>query len=115
MRECTCNACGMEFTVERLDTDKDIMKDGHKVEVMFFTCPKCDEKFIVSVRDEESARLRDNLWSAQQVYQQSFDPKDESKQRIARNEVNYSKRALIVYMNRLKKKYLKELKKRGKQ
>lgn len=114
MRECVCNECGMEFTIERLDIDKDTMKDGHEVEVISFTCPKCDEKFIVTVRDEESARLQGKLQSVQEKYRKSGDTKDENKMRQLRNEVKYSKRSLAVYMDKLKKKYLKELRKRGK-
>lgn len=114
MRECVCNECGMEFTVDRLDTDKEVMKDGHDVEVISFTCPKCDERFIVAVRDEESARLRDKLQAAQEEYRKSYDIKDDNKVRRLRNEVSYSKRALTTYMSKLKKKYLKELRKRGK-
>lgn len=114
MRECVCNECGMEFTVDRLYTDKEVMKDGHDVEVISFTCPKCDERFIVAVRDEESARLRDKLQAAQKEYRKSYDIKDDNKVRRLRNEVSYSKRALTIYMSKLKKKYLKELRKRGK-
>ncbi len=114
MRECVCNECGMEFTVDRLDTDKEVMKDGHDVEVISFTCPKCDERFIVAVRDEESARLRDKLQAAQEEYRKSYDVKDDNKVRRLRNEVSYSKRALTTYMSKLKKRYLKELRKRGK-
>ena len=114
MRECVCDECGMEFTIERLDIDKDTMKDGHEVEVISFTCPKCDEKFIAAVRDEESARLQGKLQSAQEKYRKSGDTKDENKMRQLRNEVKYSKRSLAVYMDKLKKKYLKELRKRGK-
>lgn len=114
MRECVCDECGMEFTIERLDIDKDTMKDGHEVEVISFTCPKCDEKFIVAVRDEESARLQDRLQSAQEKYRKSGDIKAEDKVRQLRNEMKYSKRSLATYMSKLKKKYLKELRKRGK-
>ena len=114
MRECVCNECGMEFTIERLDVDKHIMKDGNEVEVISFTCPKCDEKFVVAVRDEESARLRDRLQSVQEKYRKSGDIKDENMVRQLRNEVQYSKRSLAVYISKLKKKYLKELRKRGK-
>lgn len=114
MRECVCNECGMEFTIERLDIGKHTMKDGNEVEVISFTCPKCDEKFVVAVRDEESARLRDRLQSVQEKYRKSGDIKDENMVRQLRNEVQYSKRSLAVYMSKLKKKYLKELRKRGK-
>lgn len=114
MRRCVCDECGMEFTVDRLDTDKEVMKDGHEVEVISFTCPKCDERFIVSVRDEESAGLRDKLQAAQEDYRKTYDPQDENKTRRLRNEIYYNKRSLMVYMNKLKKRYLKELRKRGK-
>lgn len=114
MRECVCNECGMEFTVDRLDIDKDTMKGGHEVEVISFTCPKCDERFIVAVRDDESARLQDRLQSAQEKYRKSGDIKDEDKVRQLRNEMKYSKRSLMVYTDKLKKRYLKELRKRGK-
>ena len=78
MRECVCNECGMEFTIERRDVDKHTMKDGNEVEVISFTCPKCDGKFVVAVRDEESARLRDRLQSVQEKYRKSGDIKDEN-------------------------------------
>lgn len=114
MRECVCNECGMEFTVDRLDTTKDTMKCGHEVEVISFTCPKCNEKFIVAVRDEESARLQDKFQAAQEEYRNGYNIKDENKLRKLRNEVKYSKRSLMVYMDKLRKRYLKELRKRGK-
>lgn len=113
MRECICNACGMEFTLEKLDVTEDTLK-GNPVEVVSFTCPKCDEMYVISVRDQESAKLRDELQRAREAYRKSYDSNDESKVRRARNEVSYKKKALMNYMSSLKKKYLKELRKRGK-
>lgn len=113
MRECICNACGMEFTIEKLDVTEDTLK-GNLVEVVSFTCPKCDEMYVISVRDQESAKLRDELQRAREAYRKSYDSNDESKVRRARNEVSYKKKALMNYMSSLKKKYLKELRKRGK-
>lgn len=111
---CTCDACGMDFAVRRFDTEKDTLKDGHEISVVYFSCPKCDERFIVTVRDEESARLRDILQESQERYRQSYDSSDSDKTRKARNEVGHNKRALLRYMYKLKRRYLKELKKRGK-
>lgn len=113
MKECICDNCGMNFTVEKFDSNRETMKDGHAVEVVSFTCPKCDERYIISVRDEESARLRDAYQAAQEQYRNSYDPKQEDSMRKAKNEMNYRKRALMNYMRQLKKKYLKELRKRG--
>lgn len=113
MRECVCNECGMEFTVDKFDTTKEQLKDGHPIEVVSFTCPKCDERYIVAVRDEESAHLRNSMQKAQEKYSKSYDPEDPDKMRKAKNEVRYRKSALMSYMNKLKKRYLKELRRRG--
>lgn len=113
MKECICDNCGMSFTVEKFDTYQDLLKGGHKVEVISFTCPKCDERYIVTVRDEKSAQLRDEYQAAQAKYRGSYDPADKDKMRIAKNEMNYAKRSLMNYMSQLKKKYIKELRRRG--
>lgn len=112
MRACTCDACGMEFTVDKFDIDKEQLGKDHQIEVISFTCPKCDERFIVAVRDKESARLRDNLQKAQENYKNSYG-KGEEGMRQAKKEVGFHKRQLMNYMHSLKKKYLKELRRRG--
>ena len=111
MRTCVCDACGMEFTLERLDVDKDQI-GNNLVEVISFTCPKCDERFIVAVRDKESAKLRDQLQKAQKSYEKSYGSGEEAM-RQAKKEVSFRKRQLTNYMSKLKKKYLKELRRRG--
>lgn len=112
MRECVCDNCGMEFEVERLDVTKEMLKDN-PVEVVSFTCPKCDERFIIAVRDEHSAELQKELQAAKDAYKNSYDPKNEDSMRVAKREMDFRKRQLGSYMHKLKKKYLKELRKRG--
>lgn len=105
MRSCICDECGMEFTVERLTEEQDTLK-GHPVKVLSFICPKCDNKYIVSVMDDESAQLRKEWKAAQGEYR-------DQDSRSARNEADFRKKKMFVYMNKLKKQYLKELRKRG--
>lgn len=114
MRTCVCDTCGMEFEVEHLNKEKDTMKNGQTVEVLSFTCPKCDEQFIIAVRDEKSAELQKDFKRAKELYQASYDANDEDKMRKARRNADYRKQQLNNYMHSLKKKYLKELRKRGK-
>lgn len=114
MKNCICDNCGMNFTIEKFDTYHDTLNNGHKVEVVSFTCPKCDEQYIITVRDEHSAQLRDEYQAAQSKYRGSYDPNNEDNMRVAKNEMNYAKRSLMNYMRQLKKKYIKELRKRGK-
>ena len=113
MRTCMCDECGMSFTIDKMDVSKETMDNGQAVEVVSFTCPKCDSRYIIAVRDEESTRLRDQLQKAQEDYKDSYEPGNEEKMRQAKKQVNFCKRQLMNYMNKLKKKYLKELRRRG--
>lgn len=115
-RECVCDACGMEFTVDKLDKTDETMKNGKEVTVLSFTCPKCDSRFVISVMDDESKKLRDELEKSRTAYANSYGGKNhegEEKERNARLDVEYHKRQLMLYMNRLKKSYLKEIKRSG--
>lgn len=116
MRECTCNNCGLEFTVERLDVKKETLNDGHEVEVISFTCPKCDERYIVAVRDEESGRMQKEVQAAKDAYRHSYsknDPEADEKMHKTKREVDFKRKQQAVYMRKLKKRYLKEMRKRG--
>lgn len=116
MRKCTCNNCGLEFQVDRLDVSSCTMKDGHEVEVISFTCPKCDEQYIIAVRDEESGRMQKEIQKAKEAYRHSYkkgDSESENKMRSTKKEVDFKKKQQAVYMRKLKKRYLKELRKRG--
>lgn len=112
MRECVCDNCGMEFVVERLDVTKEAIKD-EPVEVVSFTCPKCDERYIIAVRDDHSAQLQKEFQAVKDAYKNSYDPKNEGAMRVAKREMDFRKRQLGSYTHKLKKKYLKELRKRG--
>ena len=113
MRTCVCDACGMEFNVEKLDVNKDYLGKDHQVEVISFTCPKCDELYVVAVRDDESAGIQKKLEQAKKIYKDSYDPNNPDKMRYAKKEVDFQKRYLSNYMSKLKKRYLKELRRRG--
>ena len=113
MRECVCNNCGMEFEIEKLDLKKTTMKNGQEVEVLSFTCPKCDDEFVVTVRDKVSAVMQKEFQRAKQAYSESYDKNNEDAMRKARREMDFKKKQMLNYMDNLKKKYLKELRKRG--
>ena len=113
MRTCVRDNCGMEFEVEHLDVEKDTMKNGHEVEVISFTCPKCHEKYIIAVRDETSAQIQKELQDAKAKYYGSYDLAKDNTDRNAKRDMEFKKRQLGAYMHKLKKKYLKEMRKRG--
>lgn len=106
MRSCLCDNCGMEFKIEKLDEENDVLKDGTKVRVLSFTCPKCDEKYIVSVFDDISSDLRIEWKHAEQLYMDTHSHED-------KREMIFCKKRLKNYVHSLKRKYIKEMKRRG--
>lgn len=106
MKTCVCDNCGMEFELKKFDEEKDTMKDGTPVKVLSFTCPKCDEKYIVSVFDDTVNDLRDEWKHAQQLYMDTGSHED-------KREMVFCKKKMYKYSHSLKKKYIKELKRRG--
>ena len=116
MRSCVCDNCGMEFELESLDAAKETLLDGTPIEVISFTCPKCDEKYIVSVKDDIAVNMQRELKSARDLYRTSFDPNDPGNEEFmhkTKRNIEYMQKQLGVYKSKLKKKYLKELRKRG--
>lgn len=110
MRTCVCDNCGMTFDVRKLDKEVDCLQDGSTVTVLYFVCPKCDDKYVVSVMDKESFQLREDWKNAQESCRNISDP---NKARTARNEAEFRKRKLFKHTGLLKKMYLKELRRRG--
>lgn len=115
---CVCDSCGMEFKVGRFDKKQDLLKDGTEVTVLSFTCPKCDEEYIVQVMDEKSYRMKKELDGLHEKYRTSYDKKvppekQDDKIRLIRKDIDFKKKQLLKHTNFLKRKYLKELKHRG--
>lgn len=106
MKQCFCDNCGMEFEVQKFDEEKDTMRDGTPVKVLSFTCPKCDEKYIVSVFNNEVNDLRNEWLHAKQLYEDSNSHED-------KREMIFCKKKLNSYSHKLKRKYIKEMKHRG--
>lgn len=103
----------MAFRVKQLDNDIETMRDGNSVRVISFTCPKCDNRYIISVMDEKSKIIRDELEQARKEYSESYDENNPDSGRKERKLVDFKKRELMNYMQMLKRQYLKEKKRHG--
>ena len=112
-----CDVCGMELDIEKFDECTEEFK-RRTVKIKSFACPKCDEVYIVSVFDEESDRLRDEWKSVNKgfhVINKMEDGYEKDEQiRLLLKEKATKKRAMVNYNNKLKKSYIKEMKRHGK-
>lgn len=92
-----CEDCGMLLEISKLDREIEAFR-GKKVTVVSYTCPKCDKKHVTSVYDEESDNLRKRL--------KGVHTKEE---RVA------LERNMHYHNSKLKKAYLKDVRKYDKE
>lgn len=112
-----CDVCGMELNIEKFDYSQEEFK-GRVVKVQSFSCPKCDEVYIVAVFDKNSDELREQLRILNKEFDKLKSMKDgeakDEKIRLLLKDRASRKRAMVNYNNRLRKSYIKELKRHGK-
>lgn len=92
-----CEDCGMLLEISKLDREIEVFR-GEKVTVISYTCPKCDKKHVTSVYDEESDNLRKRL-----------------KDVHTKEERVVLERNMYYHNSKLKKAYLKDVRKYGKE
>lgn len=112
-----CDNCGMELNIKKIDTNTEVLKD-EVVKVQSFCCPKCDNKYVVGVFDKESDRLRDEWKALDKDFNElkliEAGPIKDERSRVLLKERDRRKRAMVTHNNRLKQRYLKEMRRRGK-
>lgn len=112
-----CDNCGMELNIKKIDTNTEELK-GESIKVQSFCCPKCDNKYVVAVFDKESDRLRDEWKASSKDFNElklmEAGPMKDERSRALLKERDRRKRAMVAHNNRLRQKYLKGMKRRGK-
>jgi ssDNA-binding Zn-finger/Zn-ribbon topoisomerase 1 len=92
-----CDACGQEYVENAVEIQKTkIELNGIIVDFVYFTCPKCDKIYRVSIQDARYYDLVEDL--------------EKAKKRVRRNRGNNDKETARVLdrMVRLKHQRLKE-------
>lgn len=111
-----CDKCREEFVINRFIKSFDVLRDGTPLAITSFECPACGQMYTVHVEDEQSEQLRDNLRRAQERYRDCCyqTPINTEQERQLKQEIATRKQALYKHEFRLKKHYMKRLKKYGK-
>lgn len=117
--EAVCENCGMELQFKQLDTKRTQMRDGTTVKTKSYTCPKCDEEYIVSVYDAESNQLRDACDKLERelkdIRNMPWDSSNKQEQlQQCKKKLAECKSEMYYHDRQLKHKFLKELKRNGK-
>ena len=89
-----CDKCNKEFTLKLKKTTKD------DLEITYIKCPKCKEKYIVSVTDEE---LRKNIEKAKELRKKMLSSSEYKKIATDYYVINSKN---IIRAKQLKERYL---------
>lgn len=56
-----CKCCGESLELNNILQNKNFMKDGKSIHLMYFDCPKCGERCFVQIDDETSLAMLDSV------------------------------------------------------
>ena len=99
-----CKKCGEFLKVDELLQKKEFVKDGKSIYLIYFDCPKCDERCFVQIDDDTSLAMLDSVkrtfvkFARRKRQGKSISKKENSKFAEARAN-------LSVYRTNLMKEY----------
>ena len=77
-----CKRCGKSIEVNKALQNKNFMKDGKSIRLLYFDCPECGERCFVQIDDETSLSM---LNSIQQTFMK-FMFRRQSGKKISKKE-----------------------------
>lgn len=112
VRKVTCDHCKEDFEIGEIGQRSDTL-EGKKLTIVFFTCPNCSKEYIASVMDSKVSQLKEDHNRARETFNSCDLFRESQKKRKAWKEMEYCKKKIVNYQDKLKKEYMKELRRRG--
>lgn len=101
-----CDKCKHEFVLGQNDLlEEEVICKGSKILLIFFTCPKCNEIYKVSLEDEECALLKEDLIKTVKRIRRNFGNNDVAFSDKLNQMMLVKKERLKNYMTKLNAKY----------
>ena len=108
----TCDYCKNDFEVDKVGQRNEDL-EGERVTVIFLVCPHCNEEYIALVTDDKTLQMKKEWSKARETFNNCDLFEESQRKRKAWKEMEYYKKKVINYQDKLRKRYMKELKKRG--
>lgn len=113
-KACECDKCKYTWVISEISEDT-VALGINLVKVVGFTCPRCHQFYLVTIKNDETEEIVRNLERCKTLGKSRFPthaPEHEQQEYLRRvnKEVAYWQRKYKTAQSRLKKLYLKEVK-----
>lgn len=112
IEKATCDYCKEDFEIGEIGQRSEIL-EGEKLTIIFFSCPHCGKEYVASVTDSKILEMREDLRRARETFNNCDLFEESQRKRKAWKDMKHYKKKIINYQDKLRKRYMKELKKRG--
>lgn len=113
-KACECDKCKYTWVISEI-SENEMTLGVRPVKVIGFTCPRCQQFYLITIKSDETEEIVRNLERCKILGKSRF-PVHSSEQeqqeylRKVNKEVEYWQRKYKTAQSRLKKLYLKEVK-----
>lgn len=112
IRKVTCDYCREDFEIGEVGQRSETL-EGKKLTIVFFTCPHCGKEYVASVTDSKILEMKEDLKRARETFSKCDLFRESQKRRKAWKDMEHYKKKIINYQDKLRKRYIKEMRRRG--
>lgn len=113
-KACECDKCKYTWVISEI-SENEMTLGNRPIKVVGFTCPRCQQFYLVTIKNDETEEIVRNLERCKILGKSRFPvhaPEHEQQEYLRKfnKEVAYWQRKYKTAQSRLKKAYLKEVK-----
>lgn len=106
MNKIVCDECKHEFSLKAVKIEEATIElDGVPVTLVYFTCPKCNKIYRVSIQDKRYDELLEDLEKTKKRIRRNYGSNNEVKAKHLNDLVLKKKQRLANYVKLVNKKF----------
>lgn len=101
-----CDECKHEFSMSPVDIKEDIIQlNGVPVTLVYFTCPKCNKIYRISIQDKRYYELKEDLEKAKKRMRRNHGSNNDEIARMLYSMVVKKHERLRAYVDKVNKMF----------
>ena len=106
MRTAICDECSYEILLNSVNIQEATIEiDGQSLVLSFFTCPKCNKIYRITLKDKRYEELREDLERTKKRIRKNFGSKNDEMHKNLNVMVNRKLERLRNHTDRLNEKF----------
>lgn len=102
----TCNECGFEWSLNAVQIQEEQIEiENEKLRLSFFTCPKCNKIYRISIQDKRYYELVEDLEKTKKRMRRNHGSNNQEMARMLNSMVFKKKQRLEEYVDKVNKTF----------